>query len=205
MAHTPNGSSDAGFGSEDWRPARETRSQQAWRPGMKKKRRSIQALFASSVLCLEAIVLFFLGMTIFGLNRAEDHAVWFIVGYSLLAVFVAVFLGIMRIVHSPYGQVLKAIRENEPRAISLGYDVDRYKLLAFVLSAAIAGLAGAIKTLVLGFAMVWYIWWLAALSFVALLAYAIAHTFNYDRDTSIPVEEVVRTEGERTRLLGEGV
>ena len=54
--------------------------------------------------------------------------------------------------HSPFGQVLKAIRENEPRAISLGYDVDRYKLLAFVLSAALAGLAGAIKTLVLGFA-----------------------------------------------------
>ena len=54
--------------------------------------------------------------------------------------------------HSPYGQVLKAIRENESRAISLGYDVDKYKLLAFVLSTAIAGLAGALKTLVLGFA-----------------------------------------------------
>jgi branched-chain amino acid transport system permease protein len=55
-------------------------------------------------------------------------------------------------VHSPYGQVLKAIRENEPRAISLGYDVDKYKLLAFVLSTALAGLAGSLKTLVLGFA-----------------------------------------------------
>ena len=72
--------------------------------------------------------------------------------YFVLAVFVAVFLFIVRIVHSPYGQVLKAIRENEPRAVSLGYDVDRYKLLAFVLSTAIAGLAGALKTLVLGFA-----------------------------------------------------
>ena len=72
--------------------------------------------------------------------------------YVILAVFVAVFLFIVRIVHSPYGQVLKAIRENEPRAVSLGYDVDRYKLLAFVLSTAIAGLAGALKTLVLGFA-----------------------------------------------------
>lgn len=71
--------------------------------------------------------------------------------YLVLAIFVAVFLGIIRIVHSPYGQVLKAIRENEPRAISLGYDVDRYKLLAFVLSTAIAGLAGSLKTLVLGF------------------------------------------------------
>ena len=72
--------------------------------------------------------------------------------YVVLAVFVAVFALIVRIVHSPYGQVLKAIRENEPRAVSLGYDVDRYKLLAFVLSTAIAGLAGALKTLVLGFA-----------------------------------------------------
>jgi branched-chain amino acid transport system permease protein len=72
--------------------------------------------------------------------------------YFVLAVFVAVFLLITRIVHSPYGQVLKAIRENEPRAVSLGYDVDRYKLLAFVLSTALAGLAGSMKTLVLGFA-----------------------------------------------------
>jgi branched-chain amino acid transport system permease protein len=72
--------------------------------------------------------------------------------FTILAVFVAVFLFVMRIVHSPYGQVLKAIRENEPRAISLGYDVDKYKLLAFVLSTAIAGLAGSLKTLVLGFA-----------------------------------------------------
>src|SRR5262249_20760566 len=51
--------------------------------------------------------------------------------YVVLAIFVAVFLFIIRIVHSPYGQVLKAIRENEPRAVSLGYDVDKYKLLAF--------------------------------------------------------------------------
>jgi branched-chain amino acid transport system permease protein len=72
--------------------------------------------------------------------------------YTVLAIFVAVFLLIVRIVHSPYGQVLKAIRENEPRAISLGYEVNRYKLLAFVLSTAIAGLAGSLKTLVLGFA-----------------------------------------------------
>jgi branched-chain amino acid transport system permease protein len=78
----------------------------------------------------------------------DDLTFYFIV----LAVFVAVFLFIVRIVQSPFGQVLKAIRENEPRAISLGYDVARYKLLAFVLSTALAGLAGAIKTLVLGFA-----------------------------------------------------
>ena len=72
--------------------------------------------------------------------------------YFVLLAFVAVFLFIQRIVHSPYGQVLKAIRENEPRAVSLGYNVDRYKLLAFVLSAAIAGLAGSLKALTLGLA-----------------------------------------------------
>ncbi len=71
--------------------------------------------------------------------------------YVVLAIAVAGFALIVRIIHSPYGQVLKAIKENGPRAISLGYDVDRYKLLAFVLSAALAGLAGATKTLVLGF------------------------------------------------------
>ena len=86
---------------------------------------------------------------LFGLiSLADDRLLYYVV----LAVFVAVFLFIIRIVHSPYGQVLKAIRENEPRAVSLGYDVDRYKLLAFVLSTAIAGLAGSMKTLVLGFA-----------------------------------------------------
>ena len=79
---------------------------------------------------------------------SNDIAMYF----TVLAVFVAVFLFVIRVVHSPYGQVLKAIRENEPRAISLGYDVDKYKLLAFVLSTALAGLAGSLKTLVLGFA-----------------------------------------------------
>ena len=71
--------------------------------------------------------------------------------YIVLAIAVAGFALIVRTVHSPFGQVLKAIKENEPRAISLGYDVDKYKLLAFVLSAALAGLAGATKTVVLGF------------------------------------------------------
>ena len=79
--------------------------------------------------------------------------------YFVLAVFAAVFLFIRRIVHSPFGQVLKAIRENEPRAISLGYAVDRHKLLAFVLSAAFAGLAGSLKTLVLGFATLSDVHW----------------------------------------------
>jgi branched-chain amino acid transport system permease protein len=71
--------------------------------------------------------------------------------YVVLAIALAGLALIVRTVHSPFGQVLSAIKENEPRAISLGYDVDRYKLMAFVLSAALAGLAGATKTLVLGF------------------------------------------------------
>ncbi|MET3822917.1 branched-chain amino acid transport system permease protein [Burkholderia sp. PvR073] len=71
--------------------------------------------------------------------------------YVVLVITVAGYVAVLRIVQSPFGHVLRAIKENEPRAISLGYDVDRYKLLAFVLSAALAGLAGATKTVVLGF------------------------------------------------------
>ncbi len=81
------------------------------------------------------------------LDLANDTTLYFVV----LGIAVAGFALIMRVVHSPFGQVLKAIKENEPRAISLGYDVDKYKLLAFVLSAALAGLAGATNTLVHGF------------------------------------------------------
>jgi branched-chain amino acid transport system permease protein len=72
--------------------------------------------------------------------------------YLVLLAFLAQFAFIWRVVHSPFGQVLKAIRENEPRAVSLGYDINRYRLVAFVLSATLAGLAGALKALVLGFA-----------------------------------------------------
>ncbi len=71
--------------------------------------------------------------------------------YVVLAVFVAVYLLIRRIVHSPFGQVLKAIRDNEPRATSLGYDINRHKLVVFILSATLAGLAGSLKAIVLGF------------------------------------------------------
>ena len=71
--------------------------------------------------------------------------------YVVLAIFVFGFWLIHRTIHSPFGQVLNAIKENEPRAISLGYDVNRYKLLAFILSGALAGLAGSTKVLVLGF------------------------------------------------------
>lgn len=93
---------------------------------------------------------------LFGVFSLENDLVLY---FLLLLIFVGVFLAIVRIVHSPYGQVLKAIRENEPRAVSLGYDVDRYKLLAFVLSTAIAGLAGSLKTLVLGFATLSDVHW----------------------------------------------
>jgi branched-chain amino acid transport system permease protein len=81
------------------------------------------------------------------LDLGNDLVLYFVV----LAICTAGFALIVRTVHSPFGQVLKAIKENEARAISLGYDVDRYKLVAFVLSAALAGLAGATKTVVLGF------------------------------------------------------
>jgi branched-chain amino acid transport system permease protein len=68
--------------------------------------------------------------------------------YFVFAVFLAAFVLIHRIIHSPFGQVLKAIRENEPRAVSLGYRTERYKLAAFVLSATLAGLAGGLKAMV---------------------------------------------------------
>lgn len=71
--------------------------------------------------------------------------------YVVLVILGGGFWLIRRIVQSPFGQVLKAIRENEARAVSLGYEVEKYKLLAFTLSAALTGLAGAVKTLVFGF------------------------------------------------------
>ena len=86
---------------------------------------------------------------LFGVLDLQSDMVMY---YVALAVVTVAFLVIVRTIHSPYGQVLKAIKENEPRAISLGYDTNRFKLLAFVLSAALSGLAGALKTLVLGFA-----------------------------------------------------
>ena len=93
---------------------------------------------------------------LFGIWSLESDTAMY---YFVLVAFALVFLFIRRIVHSPFGQVLKAIRENEPRAVSLGYAVDRYKLLAFVLSTALAGLAGSLKTLVLGFATLSDVHW----------------------------------------------
>jgi branched-chain amino acid transport system permease protein len=83
----------------------------------------------------------------------------FVFYYVVLAIFAVGFLIIYRTIHSPFGQVLKAIRENEPRAISLGYAVDRFKLMAFVLSAALAGLAGATKAIVFQLASLTDVTW----------------------------------------------
>lgn len=82
---------------------------------------------------------------LFGLIDLSDNLVMY---YFVLAIFICGFWIINRTVHSPFGQVMKAIRENEDRATSLGYDVNRYKWLAFVISAALAALAGSTKTLV---------------------------------------------------------
>lgn len=93
---------------------------------------------------------------LFGLlSLRSDTTLYFVV---LVIVFLAL-LGIYRIIHSPFGQVLKAIRENEPRAISLGYRTNRYKLAVFVLSATFAGLAGATKALVFQLASLTDVHW----------------------------------------------
>jgi branched-chain amino acid transport system permease protein len=93
---------------------------------------------------------------LFGLIDLSDNIAMY---FFVLAVFLAGFWLIRRTVSSPFGQVLKAIRENEPRAISLGYDVARYKLLAFVLSAALAGVAGGLKSLVFQLASLTDVHW----------------------------------------------
>ena len=77
----------------------------------------------------------------------------------VFVIFIAGFLFIRRIIHSPFGEVLKAIRENDLRATSLGYKIDRYKLMAFVLSATLAGLAGATKALVVQIASLTDVYW----------------------------------------------
>jgi len=96
---------------------------------------------------------------LFGLIDLNDMLAMY---YFVLAVFVCGLAAIHRIVHSPFGQVLKAIRDNEPRAISLGYEVERYKLLAFVLSAALAGLAGSLKSVVFQLASLADVHWHAS-------------------------------------------
>jgi len=84
--------------------------------------------------------------------------IWAMYG-TVFVVFIAGFLLIYLVIHSPFGQVLKAIRENEARAISLGYDTTRYKFMAFVLSGTLAGLAGAVKALVFQLASLTDVHW----------------------------------------------
>ncbi len=93
---------------------------------------------------------------LFGIIDLSDTMTMYAV---VVVIFLAAFLVIYRIVHSPFGEVLKAIRENEPRAISLGYKTERYKLVAFVLSAVFAGLAGATKALVFQLASLTDVHW----------------------------------------------
>ena len=103
---------------------------------------ALQAKFTGGEDGIQAVPRGFL----FGLIDLRNETAMYIV---VLTIFLAGFLLIYRIIHSPFGEVLKAIRENEPRAVSLGYKTDRYKLIAFVLSAALAGLAGSTKAIVL--------------------------------------------------------
>ena len=92
------------------------------------------------------------------LGFIDLSGIWAMYG-TVFVIFMAGFLLIYRAIHSPFGQVLKAIRENEPRALSLGYDVNRYKLLAYLLSATLAGLAGATKALVFQLASLTDVHW----------------------------------------------
>ena len=82
---------------------------------------------------------------LFGLIDLADNLNMY---YFVFAVFMFGFAVVFRTIHSPFGQILKAIRDNEARATSLGYDIDRYKLIAFIISATLAGLAGSTKALV---------------------------------------------------------
>ncbi len=104
----------------------------------------LQASFTGGEDGLQAIPR---GKLLWVINLENDRTLYYVV----FAIFLFGFLLIRRTIHSPFGQVMKAIRENEPRAISLGYDVNKYKLMAFVLSAALAGLAGSTNAIVFTF------------------------------------------------------
>jgi branched-chain amino acid transport system permease protein len=93
---------------------------------------------------------------LFGLiDLSADRSLYWLVA----AIFMFGMLAIYRIIHSPFGQVLKAIREHEPRAVSLGYRTNHYKMMVFVLSAALAGLAGATKAIVFQLASLTDVYW----------------------------------------------
>jgi branched-chain amino acid transport system permease protein len=93
---------------------------------------------------------------LFGLISLEPNLTLY---WVVLAIFLLGFFFIVRVIHSPFGQVLKAVRENEPRAVSLGYRADQYKLIAFVLSAALSGLAGGLKAIVFQLASLTDVYW----------------------------------------------
>jgi branched-chain amino acid transport system permease protein len=95
------------------------------------------------------------GLLFGAIDLSGEHTMYVFV----LVVVLAGFLFIYRVIHSPFGEVLKAIRENEQRTISLGYNTDRYKLVAFVLSATLSGLAGALKALVFQLASLTDVHW----------------------------------------------
>ncbi len=143
----------------------------AWGSGLLAIRRQ-GIYFAMITLALAQMVFFFYLQTpftggedgiqavprgkLFGLIDLADNTAMYVLVW---VIFLGGFLVIYRVVHSPFGQVLKAIRENEPRAISLGYDTDRFKLMAYVLSGTLAGLAGATKSLVFQLATLTDVHW----------------------------------------------
>ncbi len=111
--------------------------------------------------------------SLFGLDLARSSTLYYVV----LAIVAAALFLTYRIIHSPFGRVLHAIRDNEPRAVSLGYSVDRYLLLAMILSAGLAGLAGSIKTLIFQFATLNDVHW--GTSGLAVLACLIGGTGTF--------------------------
>jgi branched-chain amino acid transport system permease protein len=113
---------------------------------------SLQAEFTGGEDGIQAVPR---GMMFGMLDLGNDMVLYFVV----LAIFLAVFALIYRIIHSPFGQVLKAIRENESRAISLGYRTDQYKLIVFTLSATLAGVGGATKAIVFQLASLTDVHW----------------------------------------------
>lgn len=111
---------------------------------------------------------------LFGLINLDDPAYLYV---FVSAVFLLGLLALHRIIHSPFGAVLVAVRENEPRAISLGYSTDRYKLVAFVISAAFAGLAGATKVFVFQLASLTDVYWTMSGEVVLMVLFGGIGTF----------------------------
>jgi branched-chain amino acid transport system permease protein len=125
--------------------------------------------------------------------------------FATLAIFIAALMLIHRIIHSPFGQILYAIRDNEPRMISLGYEVNRYKLMAFVLSAALAGLAGANKAIAFKLATLTDVHWTTSGSVILMTLLGGLGTLlgpfvgalitvtleNYLADSGLPIQAVI--------------